>query len=413
MLFFQLSPLAFASLIVSFLMSTVALILFIAYYLLCHEFEDETKPLTRYPFISVIMPAYNEGEGIKEGIESVIEQDYPKDRYELIVVDDGSTDNTYEVAKRYEKMGVKVIKKKNGGAADAKNVGLRYAKGEIIVTMDSDTVMAKDVLMKIAKKFEFGKVDAVTTGIRVKNKDNLIEWMQYLEYDNTIFLRRILAFLNAIFVTPGGCSAYSKKILDACGGFDTKSLTEDQEIAFHIQKLGGRIDALLSAIVYTKVPSTLNGLMKQRTRWLKGGIYNKLKYRELLNPKYGDFVFFAFFFDLFFLITFFLSTWWLWDRITHLGDPFYFIERIGVFNILLFTPDPFFFVTLFLLPISLWWFGKTVNTIRRFAGDKELSLKEYLLLPFYFLFFSYVYFVAQIIAIYEFFTGKYYNWGTR
>ncbi len=412
MLIFSFRPLGIAFLLISLIASTVSLLLLLAYYLLCRDFEHESDKPKRYPLVSVIIPAYNEGEAIKASIESVLNQDYPKEKVQLIVVDDGSTDNTYEVASRYKTRGVLVIRKKNGGAADAKNVGLRHAKGEIVVTMDSDTVMRPDVLRKIVWKIEQG-ADAVTTGIRVRNKENFVEWMQHLEYDNTIFLRRVLAFLDAIFVTPGGCSAYRREILERCGGFDARSLTEDQEIAFHIQKLGGRIDALLTAFVYTEVPSTLSALFRQRVRWLKGGFYNKLKYLELLSPRYGDFVFFAFFFDVFFVMSFAVTLWALWDLLTHLSNPLLFVSRVGLWNLLLFSPDPFFFSTCLLLPLALWWFGKTVNMIRKHEGEPTLSLKEYAFLPFYFFFFSTLYFTAQLVALWEFLRGDYFRWDTR
>ena len=243
------------------------------------------------PRISVVVPAYNEEKNIGRCIESVLGADYPKSKLEIIVVDDGSTDNTYKIAKGYAgKHGnVRVFRQKNSGnAAEPKNKGVSKAKGEIIATLDADAYIQKDTIRKMLPHFESDDVAAVTAAVKVAGPRSFIEKLQEVEYLYTIFSRRVLVFIEAVQVTPGPFSMFRKWVFEKIGGFDPKNILEDQEFAMRMQQYNYKIRSSIDANVYTEVPRGFFGLLKQRTRWHRGGLKNAVKYTNLIGPKYGD-----------------------------------------------------------------------------------------------------------------------------
>ncbi len=252
---------------------------------------DKWKKKTKWePKISVIIPAYNEEDNIAKCIESVLNADYPKNKLEIIVVDDGSTDKTYEIALKYKKFGVKVFRKQNEGTAAAtKNYGIKRTTGEIIATLDADSYISKDAIKKLLPLFEDKSVAAVTSAIKVSRKKNVLQKVQEVEYLLTLFSRRLLSFIDAVFVTPGPFSLFRASVFKQIGYFDEKSILEDQEIALRIQKHNLKIRSSMDAEVFTDVPETFRSLLKQRIRWHRGGLINSIKYLELISPKYGDF----------------------------------------------------------------------------------------------------------------------------
>jgi cellulose synthase/poly-beta-1,6-N-acetylglucosamine synthase-like glycosyltransferase len=242
------------------------------------------------PKISVIIPAYNEEKTIVDTIKSVLNSDYPKEKLEVIVVNDGSTDRTAEKVKTIKDRRVRLINKKNTGKADSLNVGIKEAKGEIIITLDADSYIEKDSIKKMLKYFD-DDVAAVTSAVKVRERKNMtfLEKLQRLEYLFTIFNRRLFAMIHGVYVTPGPFSAFRKEIFDEIGGFDPNNIMEDQEIALRIQAANYRIESCMDAVVYTDVPKDFGSFMKQRERWHRGGFRNVIKYAYTINPKYGDF----------------------------------------------------------------------------------------------------------------------------
>jgi cellulose synthase/poly-beta-1,6-N-acetylglucosamine synthase-like glycosyltransferase len=393
--------------IITFVVLFLTVVMIVAYLVLRKELNDYgTKPRT-YPFVSIVMPAYNEGERITLGIESALNQRYPRHKYEIIVVDDGSTDNTFEVAQRFVSKGVKVFRKSNGGAADAKNFGIKKAKGEIVITMDSDTVIEPDLINKVVCAFEHG-FDALAVAVRVREVRNVLQWMQKIEYDAMVFSRKLLAEYGVLPILPGGCSAFKRDVLLRCGGFDTHSVAEDQEITFKIKRMGGKIGGLFNALALTDVPSTLAQLLKQRVRWLKGGLYNKVKHHSMFT--FNDFTFFALTFDILFLTLFFNVVRFVFDSLSFFTSPLIYLNTFSL-NDLLFLVDGITFASLLFLPLSLAWFVFNVKRVREQFGE-TLELWEVLLLPLYFTFFSVLYSVAHVIAIKEFLLQNR-EWGTR
>jgi cellulose synthase/poly-beta-1,6-N-acetylglucosamine synthase-like glycosyltransferase len=244
------------------------------------------------PGVSVLIPAYNEGDSIRKTVNSVLAMDYPKNRLEVIVIDDASGDETGRIAHELEAEGrIKVIvNPKNRGKAYSLNRALKVAKYDIIACIDADSTVEPDILRKmIPPLLENGKVASVTPALKVLKPENLLEKIQHAEYILNIFLRKSLSVIDSIHVTPGVFSIYRKSVLEEIGGFDEKNLTEDMEIALSIQNAGYRIENRLDAISYTICPSKLRNLFDQRIRWYRGALQNTVKYRHMIfRKRYGN-----------------------------------------------------------------------------------------------------------------------------
>ena len=187
--------------------------------------------------VTILIPAYNEEKSIEKTIKSALSLNYPKDKLEVIIIDDGSKDKTYELAKRFasnQNLVVKVLTKKNGGKGTALNLGIKNASGEIIVSMDADSFVSPDALKKMVYYFKNEKVMAVTPSMGVYKPSGFLQRIQQIEYYMGVFLRKSFATMNAIHITPGAFSAYRKSFFEKYGGYDEKNITEDLEIALRI-----------------------------------------------------------------------------------------------------------------------------------------------------------------------------------
>ena len=253
-------------------------------YLELKEFES---PLRKYPRVTIIVPAYNEETGIGDTIESLMEADYPKK--EIIVVDDGSTDRTSEIAKQYTSQGVRVIRKENGGKASAINYGFLFSKGEIIIIVDADSIIERSAVREIVKKFEDPDVDAVAGNIKVLNRKNFLTKCQALEYIAGINItRRAFDVFGTITVVPGALGAFRRSVLTAGGQYDKDTLTEDFDLTIKTLKLGKVVQASSYGSAYTQAPDTLKDLYKQRMRWYRGNLQTIWKHKDALtNPRFG------------------------------------------------------------------------------------------------------------------------------
>jgi peptidoglycan-N-acetylglucosamine deacetylase len=247
------------------------------------------------PFVSVIVPAYNEEKVIARTIDCLLASTYPK--IEIIVVDDGSSDRTGAVvAERFHNEPlVRLFQIPNRGKADALNYGLRYAKGEVIVGLDADTFFERETIGRLARRFADPQVGAVAGNVKVGNRNNLITRWQALEYITSQNLdRRAFAGLNCITIVPGAVGACRRSLLDRCGGWLSDTLAEDQELTINIRRLGYRIAYEGEAIAWTEAPETVRDLVKQRFRWSFGTLQCMWKHRDaLFRPKYGALGFIA------------------------------------------------------------------------------------------------------------------------
>ena len=240
------------------------------------------------PTVSIIIPAYNEEKTIKKTIQSILESNYPSE-FEVIVIDDGSKDNTLKFAKQIKDKRIKVFTKPNGGKGSALNMGISKAKGEIIFTMDADTYVDKNSMKNMTPYFKNPEIMAVTPAMVTHNPQSLLQRIQNTEYLLGLFLRKVFAALNALYVTPGAFSCYRAEFFKKYGGFDEHNITEDLEIGLRIHLNGYKIENSPEAPAYTVTPTRFKELTKQRRRWYFGLMKNIFgKYKVLLTPKYGD-----------------------------------------------------------------------------------------------------------------------------
>ncbi|MBI2124407.1 glycosyltransferase family 2 protein [Candidatus Pacearchaeota archaeon] len=262
--------------------------------LLDREKKPRIRRLRKYPAVSIVVPAYNEEKNIAPTLASLVQLDYPKNRLEIMVVNDGSKDNTKHMVKNFiaknRAFDIKLIDKKNEGKGAALNDGLRIAKGEFFACLDSDSIVTRDSLKKILPHFTHKNIAVVLPLLKVAKPKNVWEKMQWLEYVVNMFYKKLMSNLDCVHVSPGPFSVYRKSVLSEVGGFDEDNLTEDLEITLRLQSKNYKIVQLLDAEVFTIAPKTFKELYKQRNRWFKGAVINALKYRHMmLNKKYGDF----------------------------------------------------------------------------------------------------------------------------
>ena len=280
------------------LWTSYLLSLFFAIFWFLVLIEEEPKAKTRklksYPLVSIVVPAYNEQKNITPTLTSLTRLNYPRDRLEIIVVNDGSTDNTKslvnEFRAKHKSFDIKLINKKNSGKGSALNMGLEMSKGEFFVCLDADSIATEYALEKILPHFTQDNIAAVLPLLKVDRPKNLWQKMQWLEYIVNMFYKRLMSRLDCIHVAPGPFSVYRKDVLKKIGGFDEGNLTEDLEISLRLQSKNYRIIQLLDAEVFTIAPKTFRELYKQRNRWYKGSLINAVKYKSMMfNKRYGDF----------------------------------------------------------------------------------------------------------------------------
>ncbi len=254
----------------------------------------KVRKLKTFPTISICIPAYNEGKNIKETIKSVVGLDYPKEKIEIFVVNDGSKDNTQKEAekaiKQYSDRNIILLNQKNKGKGAAMNSALKIATGEYFVCLDADSIVDKKALKIMLPHFYHKNIVSVLPVLKVQHKSNLIRKIQYCEYLVNFFYKRIMSRLNCVHVTPGPFAIYRREIIQKIGGFDENNLVEDLEMAFRLQKANFEIVQLLNPNILTKAPKNYLQFYRQRNRWYKGSLLNVFKYRKLVfNKAYGDF----------------------------------------------------------------------------------------------------------------------------
>lgn len=247
-------------------------------------------PGTATPSVAVIVPCYNEASTIAATCDSLLALDYPKEKLDVILVDDGSTDATRSVMARFaHHPQVRVIHKENGGKHTALNVGIAATTAEFVGCLDADSFVEPDALREIVPCFANARVAATTAAMSIYRPRNFLEHMQNAEYSFGITFRHALASVNGLYVTPGPFSFYRRQVLETLGGFRDGHQTEDMEMALRIQQAGYEIENAPRARVYTKAPNTLARLIKQRTRWTTGFLRNILgEYRGLLANRRHD-----------------------------------------------------------------------------------------------------------------------------
>jgi cellulose synthase/poly-beta-1,6-N-acetylglucosamine synthase-like glycosyltransferase/peptidoglycan/xylan/chitin deacetylase (PgdA/CDA1 family) len=234
------------------------------------------------PLLTVIIPAYNEEKVLSKSVRSVLKSYYRN--FEIIIVNDGSSDTTKQVAQKLARNPkVIVINQENSGKSVAVNTGIRASKGEIIISMDADTIFPPKVLGKFVRHFADPSVGAVAGMIKVGNINNIVSRWQALEYITSINVERSAqAYINAILIAPGACSAWRKNAVIEAGGYSGSTLAEDCDLTLSVRKAGYRVIQDNEAEAYTEAPLTLKSLAKQRFRWVFGNIQTFWKHRDMI-----------------------------------------------------------------------------------------------------------------------------------
>lgn len=285
-----------------------------------HKYEEiklGEKSLDHYPSVSILVPAFNEERCIAGTLETLLEADYPDK--EIIVIDDGSTDDTLKIAKSYTRRGIKVLHRPNGGKAAALNYGMQFSNGEIIICVDADSMIVRTALIELVRRFQDESVVAVAGNVKVYNRDNILTACQALEYIFDINIaRRGLDLFGAVVVVPGCLGAFRAEALRETAGWDVETVVEDFDTTVKISKrsaydgrepsaklvrleapdlqiatkglkTGRVVQASSKAVAYTEGPETVSGLWKQRLRWYRGNFQTMMKHRDAFtNARFGS-----------------------------------------------------------------------------------------------------------------------------
>ena len=252
------------------------------------EFDPAFKPP-----VSVIIAAHNEEKVIQKTVAALLGSDYPN--FEVIVVDDGSTDGTWAILRSEfgKDPTVRILAQAKSGKATALNRAIAKAKHEILVTLDADTLFCPSTIGNLARHFSDPNVAAVSGNVKVGNAKKWIARFQSIEYVCGFNLdRRALDLLNAVSVVPGAAGAWRKSAVLESNGHAPDTVAEDADLTLAVRRLGYTIRYEESAIAYTEVPETLAALVRQRLRWTFGTLQSIWKHRDtVFVPRYGTMAF--------------------------------------------------------------------------------------------------------------------------
>jgi cellulose synthase/poly-beta-1,6-N-acetylglucosamine synthase-like glycosyltransferase len=242
------------------------------------------------PTVAIVIPCLNEEHSLTGTLQSLLNLDYPSDKFEVIIVDDGSQDATLSIARSFSHdRRVKIFTKENGGKHTAMNIGLANTNAELIGCLDADSIVAPDALRKIIPVFANQHIAAATPGIHVRDPKTWLQSLQNVEYRLSLFNRFIFAALGSVFITPGPFSIFRAAVIRELGGWRFGHSTEDMEMALRIQKAGYFIANVPKAVVHTTTPRHIRGLFHQRVRWTYGWLRNAIDYRSMIgNRRFGN-----------------------------------------------------------------------------------------------------------------------------
>jgi cellulose synthase/poly-beta-1,6-N-acetylglucosamine synthase-like glycosyltransferase/peptidoglycan/xylan/chitin deacetylase (PgdA/CDA1 family) len=234
------------------------------------------------PAVSILVPAHDEQVGIERAVRSLAGSRY-EGELEVIVVDDGSQDETAAIVQRLALPAVRLLRQANAGKAAALNRALAASRHEIVVTVDADTVFEPDTLALLVQRFREGRVGAISGNTKVGNRERLIGRWQHIEYVMGFNLdRRMYEVLGSTPTVPGAIGAFRRRALADIGGVSGATLAEDTDVTLDIGRAGWRVVYEHRARAWTEAPSTLRGLYRQRSRWAYGTIQSMWKHRRAL-----------------------------------------------------------------------------------------------------------------------------------
>ncbi|MEU0554166.1 bifunctional polysaccharide deacetylase/glycosyltransferase family 2 protein [Dactylosporangium sp. NPDC006015] len=232
--------------------------------------------------VSVIVPAYNEKEGIEAAVRSLAGGDHAGG-IEVVVVDDGSTDDTASLVEALRIPNVRVVRIPNGGKPNALNVGVAMAQHDLIVMVDGDTVFEPDAIRHLVQPFADPSVGAVAGNVKVGNRRSIVARWQHIEYVIGFNLdRRLYDILRCMPTIPGAIGAFRREALQDIGGISHDTLAEDTDATMALCRTGWRVVYEERARAWTEAPATLRQLWLQRYRWSYGTMQAMWKHRRSL-----------------------------------------------------------------------------------------------------------------------------------
>lgn len=243
----------------------------------------------KLPTFSIIVPVKNEEKVISRLFTALLKLNYPKDKMEIIVVEDGSTDKTLDICMEYAKENgniIKVVRKPfSDGKPSALNYGIRHAKGEIVGIFDADSVPDPDALINVSKYFEDGRVAAVQgRTLSINSDENMLT--KFISYEEAVWCETYLRgkdVLDLFVHLKGNCQFFRRDVLEKFGGFDEDALSEDMEMSARLTEKGYKIRYAPDVHAWQESPADLKQLFRQRTRWFRGTIEVALKYGRLMT----------------------------------------------------------------------------------------------------------------------------------
>ena len=239
--------------------------------------RKEPLPLPYAPMVSILVPTYNESAQVAETVERLSHLNYPD--YEIILINDGSSDNTSEIEHEIVKTNPKVRLidlKENCGKANALDLGFMAAKSEYLICVDGDSYLDENCIRYLMSHFlnkrNGERVGAVTGNPRVRNRSSLLASIQLCEYASIIsMIKRTQRIWGKVMTVSGVVVAYRKRALLDCELWDRDLITEDIGVTWKIEKNFWDVRYEPNALCWMLVPETVKGLYRQRKRWAQGG----------------------------------------------------------------------------------------------------------------------------------------------
>ena len=341
--------------VVSFILFSFLYFLFLTFVVSRIDAKPEKVQKPDKP-LSVLIPCYNEEKNIGSCLNSIFRSDYDISKLDIIVIDDGSKDNTLEVVKKMASQSpapVRIINGKHRGKSEALNLGLALARNELIMSIDADIILEKDTVSKLISPMLNDEIAATNACAVIRNPKKLIEHFQMIEFalNNLIRTSFSQVFNNSIWFF-GAVAVYKKSVLAKVGNFKTDTLTEDMDICLEMYNKGYKIVTVRNALISTTAMPSLKMLFKQRMRWYYGALQSLFKNRNLLKEQRRSpsvlFLFFNQYWWTFFAFVFFPMTiyqvhyWWpegVMEPIFYLfrwfslSGPIYVLYKIPVWGL--------------------------------------------------------------------------------
>lgn len=371
--------------------------LFMAYFYVTRYTVQEKEGY--FPFVSIIVPVYNEGKVLRSSIESLLDIEYPN--YEIIIVNDGSTDETAEVGETlvgYQKgrngmVKVSLINKPNGGKSKALNAGIQYSEAQFVLCMDGDSQLTPNTLKMAVRHFTDPYIGAVAGNVKVQNRKKVLTDLQALEYlEGLNMARSAQGFLQLVNIIPGPIGLFRKTALRDAGFYSSDTFAEDADVTLKILAKGWKIVYEPNAIAYTEAPETIYQLLKQRYRWTRGILQAIRKHKKYLyNPTMNfnnSFVLWQMFYEALF-----------WPAMNIFVNLYFIIVAL------------FYGMSSF---IFLWWIGIAILDLMAAVYCVAAEREEFRLVPYaiiYRLIFILLIDVTKAMATVEEFLGVRMTWG--